>query len=74
MPWCEECAKYFTPNSVEHDGSCPKCGDTIQAADGESLSSSRVAEQLDEKAPWHFKLMVVSVVVYLGWRVIQIFV
>jgi hypothetical protein len=24
-----------------------------------------------EKAPWHFKLLLVAVVVYLVWRVIQ---
>jgi len=27
----------------------------------------------DEKAPWHFKLMVVALVMYLGWRVVEIF-
>jgi hypothetical protein len=26
-----------------------------------------------EKSPWHFKLMVGMVVLYLGWRVIQLF-
>ena len=28
----------------------------------------------DEKAPWHFKLMIVALVIYLSWRVIAIFV
>ena len=28
---CEECAKYYTPNSVDADGSCPRCGAAIQA-------------------------------------------
>ena len=27
----------------------------------------------DEKTPWHFKLMVVALVVYLGWRFVEIF-
>jgi hypothetical protein len=73
MPWCEECAKYFTPNSVNEDGSCPKCGAPIQASDGDDRASSSVEDDLDEKAPWHFKLMVVTVAVYLGWRFVQIF-
>jgi len=72
MPWCEECAKYFTPNSVKTDGSCPTCGDTIQLPDGHDHSSD--ATEVDESTPWHFKLMVVMVVGYLGWRVIQVFV
>ena len=29
MPWCEECAKYWTPNSMNHDGTCPTCGDQV---------------------------------------------
>ena len=68
MPWCEECAKYYTPNSVNEDGTCPKCGDAIQAPEG----SPEVDTAADEKAPWHFKLMVVLVVVYLGWRLVQL--
>ncbi|MDD9369293.1 MAG: hypothetical protein PV358_04200 [Acidimicrobiales bacterium] len=28
------------------------------------------AEELP-KAPWHFKLLLVAVVIYLGWRLIQ---
>jgi uncharacterized paraquat-inducible protein A len=66
MPWCEECAKYYTPNSMNEDGSCPRCGDAIGAVDTEPVD--------EEKAPWHFKLMVVAVVAYLGWRVVEIFV
>ena len=29
------------------------------------------AEQDDLKTPWTFKLMVVLVVLYLGWRLVQ---
>ncbi len=29
------------------------------------------AEEAAPKAPWHFKLLVAAVVVYLGWRLIQ---
>jgi hypothetical protein len=37
------------------DGSCPACGDVI-------------ADATDARAPWHFKLLLASVVLYLGWR------
>jgi hypothetical protein len=66
MPWCEDCAKYWTPNSMNDDGTCPTCHRVIDepAAPGDSS---------EEKAPWHFKLMVVALVAYLGWRVVEIF-
>ena len=70
MPWCEECAKYYTPNSVEADGSCPKCGDALQLAEGADDAN----DGAHESTPWHFKLMVVAVVTYLGWRLVDLFV
>ncbi len=69
MPWCEECAKYYTPNSVESDGTCPKCGEPLQLPEGVESDT----EDDDESAPWHFKLMVVAVVAYLAWRLIDLF-
>jgi len=61
MPWCEDCSRFWNPNSLRADGSCPSCGRTI--ADGDSMAAAR--------APWHFKLMVAAVVLYLGWRAWQ---
>ncbi|MFK7919478.1 MAG: hypothetical protein AB8G14_15490 [Ilumatobacter sp.] len=72
MPWCEDCAKYFTPNSVKSDGSCPTCGDTIQLPDGHD--DGHDAAEVDESSPWHFKLLVFMVVAYLGWRVVDLFI
>ncbi len=69
MPWCEPCAKYWTPNSMNDDGTCPKCGEQVTEP-GEHDSG---AGSDDEKAPWHFKLMVAALAVYLGWRVIDLF-
>lgn len=69
MPWCEECAKYYTPNSVAEDGSCPSCGRSLEMPDG-----AGGAADVDESTPWHFKLMVVAVVTYLGWRLIDLFI
>ena len=63
MPWCEECSKFWTPTSMAADGSCPNCGRVIA-----TTSSPDEAP----KAPWHFKLLVVAVVVYLAWRLVQV--
>ena len=69
MPWCEECSKYWTPSAMRGDGTCPTCGRDLAAA------AVRTQEQVDEESsPWHFKLMVVALVLYLGWRVVELFV
>ena len=56
MPWCEDCSKFWTPSSMNADGSCPTCGRTISEP---------------VKTPWHFKLLLVAVVLYLGFRAYQ---
>lgn len=62
----------MTPNSVNEDGTCPTCGDTIQLPEGEpDADTGTRSEGADEKAPWHFKLMMATVTVYLGWRLVQ---
>lgn len=68
MPWCEPCAKYHAPSAMNEDGTCPICGEPV--ADAEARAAKAVD---DEKAPWHFKLLVAATVVYLGWRFVQIF-
>ncbi|HUF99688.1 MAG TPA: hypothetical protein VMM60_16285 [Ilumatobacter sp.] len=65
MPWCEDCAKYWAPTALTVDGTCPTCGRPV----GEP---ERTAAALDESTPWHFKLLVAMVVVYLGWRFVQL--
>jgi hypothetical protein len=69
MPWCEDCAKYLTPSAMTTDGCCPSCGRPVGEVEERA---SEVA--VDETAPWHFKLLVVMLVAYLGWRVVDIFV
>jgi hypothetical protein len=67
MPFCDDCNKYWTPNSLPEDGRCPTCG--IQLAEPNPVDDD------DEgyKAPWHFKLLTAVMVVYLGWRFLQLF-
>jgi hypothetical protein len=64
MPWCDDCEKYWTPSSVNDDGTCPRCGTDLETPP----PAHDAADADDEKAPWHFKLMVVALVVYLVWR------
>ena len=58
MPWCEECSRFLNPNSLGEGGECPSCGQVL-------------AEPEPTKAPWHFKLLVVAVVLYLAFRAYQ---
>ena len=62
MPWCDSCDVYLAPNTVTEDGACPTCEAEVDVAD---LSTPPVA-----KVPWHFWLVVVALVAYLGWRLI----
>lgn len=40
---------------------------------GESLPQPEAAgETVDDRVPWHFKLMIVALVVYLGWRFVEL--
>ena len=69
MPWCEECAQYLAPSAMNPDGTCPTCGRPVGEIE------QRAAEvAVDERTPWHFKLLVVALVAYLGWRFVEIFI
>ncbi len=83
MPFCEECAKYWTPSAMNDDGTCPTCGRVVdkpqpvttitsRTLDLKKLAAGPDGDVEDVKAPWHFKLMMVLLVVYLGWRVVQL--
>ena len=64
------------------DGSCPTCGRVLEEP---KIQSTVTAKNLDVKrlaatdadddvsAPWHFKLLVVALVLYLAWRVVDLF-
>jgi hypothetical protein len=90
MPFCEDCAKYWAPSAMSTDGTCPTCQRVLEAPQiastvpthrkvtAETINLRQLAQGLDDdddaKAPWHFKLLVVALCGYLGWRIIQIFV
>ena len=64
MPWCETCSRFLNPNTLRPDGTCPTCG--RQVAEPATQATTR------QGAPWHFKLLVLATVIYLGWRLVQL--
>lgn len=81
MPYCEECAKYWTPSAMNADGTCPACGRAVDAPHKASVVTAKnvdlkklaAADGDDVSAPWHFKLLVVLTAGYLIWRFVQLF-
>lgn len=63
MPHCDGCDRFYNPNTLHPDGTCPACGRQVGEPGGV------VAEPAG--APWHFKLVIAATVVYLGWRLVQ---
>lgn len=57
MPWCEDCSAYWRPGELGDGGVCPTCG--------------RALDTTPPKSPWHFKLLMVSLTIYLTYRLIQ---
>lgn len=55
---------------MNNDGTCPACDE--QVVEPREHAGGDVAT--DEKAPWHFKLMIVALALYLGWRLVAVFV
>ena len=84
MPWCEECARYFTPSAMNEDGTCPSCGRVVEEPKVQStitaknlnlhqLAAGEGGDADDLKAPWHFKVLMFLLVAYLAWRFFYIF-
>jgi len=80
MPWCEDCAKYYAPSAMKDDGTCPTCGRSLEAqqpitaknVNVKALAAGGDGSEDQAKAPWHFKLLMVGLALYLGWRLVQL--
>lgn len=81
MPWCDTCNRFFNPNTLLPDGTCPNCGSQAAPPD-ESPAAARATsggirqgtlheDATSHKVPWHFKVMVVATIGYLGWRIVE---
>jgi hypothetical protein len=62
VPWCEDCARFYNPNTLRVDGTCPTCGRRVADSGGEATAT---------RAPWHFWVLVAAAVAYLLWRLLQ---
>lgn len=82
MPFCETCAKYWAPSAASADGTCPTCGRALakpraitrpeqQTSIGAS-AHGQGGEGSKFRAPWHFKLLMVGLIIYLGYRLWQL--
>jgi hypothetical protein len=64
---------------MSSEGQCPQCGRTLDSyvlaerVSADNLDLKKMAGMEDEKLPWHFKLLVFLLVMYLGWRVVDLF-
>lgn len=78
MPWCDDCSKFWNPNTLTVEGNCPTCGRSLAApptrtsvteagGDPTKIDLKELAGE-QGRAPWHFKLMVGALAIYLGWR------
>jgi hypothetical protein len=67
VPWCETCDRFYNPNSLRADGTCPTCGRDV----GRSAVATATAEDGAPATPWHFKVLLLATVVYLGWRLVE---
>ena len=72
MPWCTDCDRFYNPNSLNPDGTCPTCGRSVaEAPTGEGAAPEKLRRFSDEPTPWHFKALVAAVAIYLGFRAYQ---
>ena len=75
MPWCDDCERYWAPSAMTPEGRCPTCGADLEAPEHpDHATDAADTDGTDEKAPWHFKLLVVLLVVYLVYRGYEMFI
>jgi hypothetical protein len=70
VPWCVSCSKFLTPSTVQTDGTCPRCGNTVER--GLIPGMTRPADEAPPAVPWHLKMVGVALALYLGYRFFQI--
>ena len=70
VPWCVTCNKFMTPPTVRTDGTCPRCGNTVER--GLIPGMTRPADEERVGAPGHLKLLGVALAIYLSYRFFQL--
>ena len=76
MPWCDDCSKFWNPPELAAGETCPTCGRRMgePAGGGEETPAGRAPTEARtltraRGAPWHFKLMIIGVTVYMIYRI-----
>lgn len=64
MPWCDGCDRFYNPNTLHADGTCPQCGRQVAPPPEEAKADQ-------SGAPWHFKVLVAATAAYLSWRLVE---
>jgi hypothetical protein len=68
VPWCDDCERFSNPNSLDEDGGCPTCGTVIAEPRRPAAEEGPTGRR---SVPWHFWLLLVALVLYLGWRLVE---
>lgn len=66
---------------MQADGTCPTCGHALErrrlpvgdSGVGAGGGAAEPEEDVDvaPRAPWHFKVLLIALIVYLAWRGVQ---
>jgi hypothetical protein len=74
MPWCTKCDRFLSPPTVRTDGTCPTCGNVVDAGEVATSAAAQRAEKPDEALPpipWHLKVLAGGIAIYLAYRIYQ---
>ena len=79
MPWCVPCDRFLSPSTVRADGTCPSCGRVVDpgrahratAVGASPAPTGGPVEEPRVPVPWHLKLLLVALAVYLAYRAFQ---
>jgi hypothetical protein len=83
MPWCTHCDRYLSPSTVHPDGTCPSCGRIVDPGRARAAPTAAAPtthtpatspapdDEKPEPLPWHFKLLLAALAIYLAYRAFQ---
>jgi predicted RNA-binding Zn-ribbon protein involved in translation (DUF1610 family) len=81
MPWCTHCDRFLSPSTVHTDGTCPSCGRVVDPGRAATTTTTTTAsttgteattdDEQPEPLPWHFKLLLAALAIYLSYRALQ---
>jgi hypothetical protein len=71
VPWCDTCDRFLSPSTVLADGSCPSCGRAVEPGGASQATGNEQEDEGLGPIPWHLKLLLGALAVYLGWRAWQ---